>query len=259
MKIPLLVGAALLLTACQSTSVQQTVEITPDQYRQFTTYEGDLNGDGSNEVLTFTRGETAEGNPGYTLSIGETSITGVDDNLAGYFGVVDLDKGDTFKQIAVSNYGPSSDYSTNFYQYDGKELTSMGTVPGLYEEMGFDGAGNISTYVRGSILDTWFFPATFAVFGDGDLAMVEEDLAYRYTPVTMLQPMDFVVSPTDSTVAFSLAVGDRATIVACDNVAWCQVSTDDGQEGWFEVENYNGIKGTDLYSGDVFDGLSFAD
>ncbi|MFA6018180.1 MAG: hypothetical protein WCT28_00665 [Patescibacteria group bacterium] len=211
----------------------------------------DFNGDGTSEKVVLTIVEDDINGNVVTLSVNESSVEVDGNNSQGYFSLVDLNATDSWKEIAISDLGPSSDFSTEFYRFDGSKLVKIGSTQGLFEDMVFDGAGKLTTTTRGSILDTWFFADDYMLI-DGELQHVDKDFYPRLDDmkVTMSSVMDFQISPADPLIAFSTVANDVITIVGCDNIEWCKAKNTSNVEGWFSV------KTTDL---SVFEGLSTAD
>ncbi len=250
MKKVLLLG--LLLASCSSPL--EPTQVQPDQ-----TMNVDISGDFKKDQLSMTIERNENGGQIYTLKANDATVTAHGDNMTGYFSLVDLDETDDIKEIAVGNYGPSSDYSTDFYYYDGKTILPMGTIFGLPEEMTFDHQGALVTEMRGTILHTWFYADVYKLNEQHQLVHEEQDLYEMNTAVTLKVPLTLQKSSTDSSTVFTLEVGDSATIVSCDDETWCLLQNKAGDEGWFAVEDYDHIVGTGLTSGDVFEGLNFAD
>lgn len=211
----------------------------------------DLNGDGTSERVVLTVAEDNINGDIVTLSVNDSSVEIEGNNNQGYFGVVDLNTTDSWKEIAISDLGPSSDFTTEFFRFDGSKLVKIGSTQGLFEGMVFDGAGKLTTTTRGLILDTWFFADDYMLI-DGELQHVDKEFYPRLDDmkVTMSSATDFQVSPTDPLIAFSTVANDVITIVGCDNVEWCKARNASNVEGWFSV------KTADL---SVFEGLSNAD
>ncbi len=260
MKMRLILGCLLMVgfSACQSpveSPLVQDLGSDPLNYASL-----DLNGDGKLDEIRFEMMGAPESFDGtYALFVNDAMIEGSGWNLDPGFRVVDMDDMDAYLELAVSDFGPSDDHETDFYYYDGRELHSMGTTSGLVSQMHFDAEGFFTTLTRGQVLDTWFYDDWYRLTQDHRLEEQPQDLYARETSVTMLKEFTFQKSQTDTSEAFTLKVGDRATITGCDNVEWCVLKNAAGEEGWFAVEEFNQIRGTDFYSGDLFEGLSFAD
>ncbi|MFA5842364.1 MAG: SH3 domain-containing protein [Candidatus Gracilibacteria bacterium] len=217
----------------------------------------DLNSDGIMDQISFEIPKTLDS---FTLQVNDALVEGNEQNLKSYIEIVDIDPTDSFKEIAVSDYGPSSDYRTFFYFYDGKNLISMGEtqgIPGL--NMTFPGNGTFITQTRGQILQTWFYEDQFKLTDAHSIENIPQDLYEMNTPVIVLQPLPLQKSRTDSEQVAILEVGESATILSSDNKEWCLVETSTGVQGWFVIENFDIIKGTNLSATEVFDGLSMAD
>lgn len=180
----------------------------------------------------------------------------------GYFGLIDLRLSDEQIEIALSDAGASTDYSTSFYAYDGKSIKLIGTAQGLYHQMQFNGDGTFVTTTRASMLDTWFYRDTFELADNNAIVHVPKDFYERISPtnpVTILTHLTLQKSPTDTTKTLALQEGDVVTIVGCDDVAWCKIKNAQENTGWFAVDDYSIMRGTVRPASDYFDGLSFAD
>ena len=231
---------------------------------EYTVATADLDGNGTEDSIALMRGTPeTQNSPGTptTLNVNGTVVEVPGRNPQGYFGIVDIDTSDHIKEIAVGDLGPSTDYTTSFYAFDGNSLQFMGTTEGLYERMEFDGKGGFITQTRATMLDTWFYVDRFTLSKNHTLAHVPQDFYERVSKLggPMLAPLSFQASPTDPTISMTLAENEAETIVGCDNVRWCKVESNDGREGWFSIDDNGFVDGTSLFPHEVFDGLSFAD
>lgn len=260
MFVSLLIGAfiAILLTR---TSLKSPV--LPDQGTKaggaIGTAQLDLNGDNVLDHVSLSMVPDAQ-QPHELLTVNDVTVQVPGFSPVGYFGIVDLDVYDGQHEIALSDFGPSTDYTTSFFAFDGKSLKLLGTTQGLYEQMLFNGDGSFVTTTRGRVLDTWFHRDTFKLSAD-TITHVPKDFYERLpqTPITVLQLISLQTSPADPTKAFTLRKGDTATIVGCDDATWCKVRNGKGATGWFALENFDTIKGMGQPAGAFFDGLSYAD
>lgn len=226
---------------------------------EYQSIQEDLNGDGEKETVTLAV-ERGNGNVTAVLHVDNNSVVVPGDDPAGYFGVVALDKKDGLKEIAVGDFGPSDDYTTTFYYYDGTQLVSMGTIEGLYEDMNFDGKGMITTKTRGKILDTWFYDDNYTISKDRQLVHMPKNLYTRDTSVTLLISLRLQLSPENDQVVTTLQKGEAVKIIGCDDKTWCEIKKTNGTTGWFAIEDFDTIQGTNgLHGQDVFSGLSYAD
>lgn len=218
----------------------------------------ELNGDGKPDALSFCGQEEASE---FTVQVNDARYTSYASSLTGLYTLVDLDKGDGSQEITVSEEGPSSDPRTYFLSYNkAGKLVLLGKIPGYGEDITYHADGSLTTSMyRGSILHTWFYPKTFRLDANRRLQPVDEPLYPMSTPVTLRQELTLLTAPNSTEAAFTLKPGEKATLIASDDRAWCQLRTTNGKEGWFEVEDYDLIKGTSWHSSEVFEGLSFAD
>lgn len=215
----------------------------------------DLNGDGMYDTIKF---ECIKHSNTFSLSINDASVTGEGDNLDGYYKIVDIDSTDNFKEISISASGPSDDYVTYFYYYDGQNICPMGWVEGSYA-VKTDGSGILKTQTRGGIIHTWFYPDSYKLSKDHELEHIDQDLYIMNCPVTMNDSLPLQKARDDSTIIVILLPGDEVTILSTDNKEWCLVRNSKGIEGWFAVDGYDMIRKTGKHASEVFGGLNYAD
>jgi hypothetical protein len=231
----------------------------------FEPLEADLNGDGHRDTIVFVCYDPyscfGQGNSSYErfiLDIESCFVISRGNNLDGVFHVVDIDTTDAYEELAVPESGQSGDFATQFYYFTGDSIIFMGTLPGTYD-LKVNGSGQIQTMRRGSILHTWFYPASYTLTDSHHLEFVRQDLYIMNQPVTLRSDLALQKSPTDSALAVVLHPGQKGTIVGSDDRRWCLFETEDGIKGWFAVERFSRIVGTHKRASDVFDGLSYAD
>lgn len=116
-----------------------TKTLGSDEYRQA---DVDLDGDGKTEHVALSFGGNRT--DGYTTTItinGQSKVIESFGNPEGYFGIVDLDIKDPHKEIAVSDDGPSSDYTTAFFAWNeaGAGLNDLGITSDRWESMRING------------------------------------------------------------------------------------------------------------------------
>ncbi|WP_427339493.1 YARHG domain-containing protein [Caloranaerobacter sp. DY30410] len=216
----------------------------------------DINGDGKTERILFK----LENMNSYKLYINDLVIEGELVYSSKYFAIVDIDKNDNFKEIIISDYGPSDDYVSYFYCYDGQNIIKMGQTEGLFEYgIKIDGAGKFSARTRGKILQTWFFDKYYTLSKEHKLIEVPQDIYITDYDVFVKKPIKLLRSRNNSDDYFVLHEGHKATIVGTDDKEWCLVETSTGERGWFAVDKFSIIRseGLDVYK--IFAGLCYAD
>jgi len=225
----------------------------------------DLNGDGVKDEVRFeyTTYDQGENYGGYTLCVNDTSIDGYGENLYGFYKVVDIDVNDGIKEIAISEAGPSDDYATTFYCYDGRRIMHMGKISGAYEvddrHVKIDGSGIIQTISRGRVLHTWFYPDAYRLSDEHKLEHIDHELYWmNYSVgVKMALPLQKTRASDESTI--TLQPGDQIKILMSDNREWFLVEDSRGIKGWFAVDGYDEIRGLGKPADEVFEGLCHAD
>lgn len=218
----------------------------------------DLNGDGVVDTIRFTCREEAGD---FTLYVNDAFVIGEGENLDGYCRVVDIDAEDNVKEISVGEAGPSDDYATAFYYYDGKRVIPMGKIQG--SEFGnvlkIDGSGELATKTRGKTLHTWFYPDFYRLSEEHLLERIPQELYDMNCKVRVKKEFKLQKSRTSTETAVVLQPGEEVVILASDDKEWCLVQNSKGARGWFAFEKYDNIKGTEMSVRDVFEGLCYAD
>ncbi len=194
----------------------------------------------------------------FILTVNGVSIKGSGDNLDGHFNVVDIDTKDNIKEIAVPESGPSGDYKTAFYYYDGKHIVEMGKVQGS-DAVKIDGSGTIVARTRGLVLHTWFYDDPYKLTKLHLLKRVPKDLYEMNCKVKVKRPLALKKSRSSSKIAITLQLGEEVTIFSSDDKEWCLVENKEGVQGWFAIDGFDQIRGANLSASEFFDGLSYAD
>jgi len=94
----------------------------------------DLNGDNKAEEISL---EPVAGSYAYYLDVSGQKVRGEfeEGEVDGFF-VIDINKYDKYKEIAVHTPGPSDDHQYRIYWYDGEAVHEMTTIWGLPEYVG---------------------------------------------------------------------------------------------------------------------------
>ena len=233
----------------------------------------DLDSDGQpDEILMIARDFTSPDALGdtyeeYELLVNEISYRGYSSDFEPRFNIVDLDKNDRYREIAVSEYGESEDPATTFLKYDGSSLDVIGSIPGFYGKryengfadgigsVGIDGSGTISTIKFSAFLMTWSYEAKYRFENGTLLTEIEKELYPLNHEVTMLSDLTLKKSRTDTSDGLTLKKGEVVTLKECDNKTWVSVANAAGEIGWFSVDEKNTVVGTGKPATDVFEGL----
>lgn len=226
---------------------------------EYKTETADLNGDGVRENIVFLYNRK---DCRYTLTINGVAVNGFGDNLEDSYEIVDINKQDNFRELAVSEAGPSADYETTYYYYDGKNIVNMGEVPaGFSNVIRIDGQGRITASTRAKILQTWSYYSTYKLTDRHRLEKIPQDLYKTDYPYSLkvIKPLTLQKSRTDGRAAFVLQPGEKITLLGTDDIQWCLAQNSRGQQGWFAVQNYSDIKGVNRPAAEYFEGLSNAD
>lgn len=242
-------------------------------YSKEVTTEVDLNGDGVKDKIVLKTYQDEYGYDQvsqYDLFVNDQQINEEGESINPMFNIVDINKEDGFLEIAISEEGASSDYSTAFFRYDGEKLTNLAKIQGYYGkfpdvddegDMIIDGSGTVITTTRGEILQTWFYEDRYELRENDEFVNIRKDLYPMETEVTMLKDLKTVKKRDSTKEAFILKTGEKATILETDNKYWVSIRNAAGEIGWFYTQGYDVIYGQDqdFYGSDYFEGLSMAD
>lgn len=247
-------------------------------------YTVDLNGDGQDDEVFFQPDESSP----WTISSLSVNGTEFSDSIyndgffcdqlsASVWAITDLDSGDELLEVAIMDYGPSSDEITHFFRYDGSSLNYIGYVPGfvysissMSSDMTFNRDGTVASYVRLNVLQTWWAPAVWTPGDDVRFDLLEQDLYYPFedgygTSVTVSQPVAAYAERSTESERSLLPAGTALKLIATDNREWVLARQDTGEEVWLHLNGQNGyafnVEVTLGYEfgASVLDGLCMAD
>lgn len=232
----------------------------------------DIDGDGFDEKIVLDPQMT--GYPpsysSYMLRVG-TAVLPVEapqtENFNPEFSIVDLDTTDNFMEIAVSSEGPSDDPNTAFYHYDGRNLKSMGTLPGYYGEdsngvegkIHFTGNGSVWSEITSGFIHTWSHEVLYVLNKDFELSKPENAMYPMDTEVVLRKDLKLRAEKDGHAYGITLRAGEKAVLKGSDDKVWCLVEKADGETGWFAVDGYGTgeqiVRETGLPVQEMFEGL----
>jgi hypothetical protein len=222
-------------------------------YKAEVTVSVDLNSDGVKEKITYKPDKSQ-------LLINSKAITFNFDAPAKSFAIADIDTKDKFKEVLLSDYGPSSDYRTEYYYWDGTNIIKMGETEDMFESgLGINGSGRIIAETRGKILQTWFFNKTFKLSSQHKVTEVLQDLYTTNSDVSLKMQLKLYKNKGDASPSIVVNKGEKIKIIGTDDKAWCLLKTANGTQGWIAVYNNSTIRNNGLEASDVFEGLCYAD
>jgi len=209
----------------------------------------DLNGDGVLDKVTVYMDRVDEWETKLALRINDAEIEISYGNGFPYFNdlvegfaIVDIDAGDDYLEIVISNYDGIFDNSSIFFRYDGESIIYMneGNIRGIYTDIEFPGNGEIITAEVASILQTWQYRQRYVVTGGSTLRAVQE-IYEVYTPVFALVNFPLYAEMDETSPVILMEQASTVSFTAHDNIEWVQVTLADGQTGWFKVRGVNVI------------------
>ncbi len=279
--LAILISMALIL--CAVPALAQSDEIV--QTCDGTAY--DFDGDGAEETLNFTLGETDEYDEihGFTIGI-DGQWFAVDDTmmLAGDIYMIRLGYGVYYDPefcwgtlFMVPEYGASDDPYTYCYLYTGGKLMDVGAIHSLPDGMKIGANGCITCQVRADHIGTWSRYAEFQLAhgykwdDDGNfeeyyrLCEVPQDIYAMGMIVNLKQNIDLKASRFDDETTLRLEAGQQVILAASDDVCWLYVTDMQGAVGgWmrFNGDDYPEmaeVNGRWKNIDDVFANILYAD
>jgi hypothetical protein len=219
----------------------------------------DLNGDGNYESIYYGLDDISIGLESYKHKI-ENDIYDNNPHKEKYI-LVDIDVDDNQKEIGLMVEGPSNDYITFFYSYDGVNLLELGSVPFLVDNLKeqLDEGGNVYGKMRLQILQTWFAESRWRLVDNKLVHMLEKlfDVSSDQTH-NLLVELPLYRNIGDENI-YTIMTPQQVKFLLTDNKNWCKLKGEDGSEGWFRIEEFHYLPDLKLYSQEVFDNLNFAD
>lgn len=218
----------------------------------------DINGDGIDEVIIYKC--HSEGDSVYADQLC------VNDNIVeapGFavenFAIVDIDTGDAYKEILISNVGPSDDYRTDYYIFRDNKITHIGRTEGLFSKgIKLNGDGTFTARTRTDFLHTWHYAKEYYLGKNHDIAEFPEGVYEDNTLIFLKEPYAFYFEPEINSDKFILNDVQALTIVEADLHEWAKIETKSGQIGWLRVLGYNQLEdGKSIH--EIFEGLFFYD
>jgi hypothetical protein len=238
----------------------------------------DLDGDGQADAISLTEAVSDAGEA-YELTVNGQTLAGSGEGLNGMLYAMRLTEADR-AYLLVSEDGPSDDPANYVYRYKEGVLEFCGTLPAWAESIAITDEGFTAT-VRGRVIQTWFRRADFVVtdnsfFDDATgeftaaasaLVEVPRDVYAMGTVVTLKKDLTLQVSRQNAETALMLKAGEKAVIVATDDVEWLYIQAldedyaRDYSAGWLRLADAWDVEidGDTVSTMDVFSGLLYAD
>ncbi len=223
----------------------------------------DLNGDGNTDKIKY---HLDKNEYDFSITINGIIIKDKGECMANYINIVDIDESDNIKEIAVEEYGPSDDYFTHFYYYDGSKIIKMGVLGGLtgtYKHI--NGKGLVTSRTRFDSLATWFLKYEYLLTPTHTLQHIEKPYYYivnNEEPATVLKSIHLYAAQNSKKVVAKLLPGEKVKFIGANDKGWFLVKTTNGKTGWFATYSkkyHYFVKESGLDTLSVFSGLYCAD
>jgi hypothetical protein len=162
------------------------------------------------------------------------------------FAIVDINKGDKYKEIAVHSPGPSDDDEYFIYWYNGSTINEVGQI-GRWPRF----TGNGIVYVD-SWISFWQNTDKYVLTKQRRLQLVPQPFYYVGVKSTVKKSFPILASRESKSIVANVREGSRIFIVLCDMSSvsqndydiWYMIRSESNLVGW--VSESNLIPNTDL-------------
>ncbi len=270
-----LLAACVLVGASAPAQAKSWPKLTNSQY--------DLNGDGKKDKITVTMQSLDEYDSVVktTIDVNGAKATLTLDSPEGKLRILDINTKDKVKEIAIGEYGPSSDLETYFYGYTGKAVYRIGSTVGLVgkssDQIGYGGVcatkgdGLVRASFRAEHLQTWWLQADYKLTKTSDakkpykLAIVKKSIypATMTSKVKALVNIKVYASMSTKASTRTIKKGESLQLLGSDDVKWVQIKDKNGKIGYvllsfLESGEYDD-NAADPNNNGILSGLLFAD
>jgi hypothetical protein len=201
--------------------------------------EIDLNGDNKIDAVKL---KSLGSGSDYILFINNSIVKGTFENLdetTDGFILIDIDKRDRYREVAVHNPGPSDDDEYDIYWYDGKRIKKIGTY-GRWPE--FPGNG---TMVLGKFMGFWTKKELYTFDNKKKkFNLVKKSLYPVNVNIIVKEPFFIYSARSIRSKAHRLFAGEKINLVECDtsgakeNRMWYRLKSETGKTGWAIIGSF---------------------
>lgn len=196
----------------------------------------------------------------YTLNVNDLIYKDTIDNASEFHAeIVDLDKSDNYKEIALFSWAESSQYC-QIIRYDGESLKELGEMWSTNEYV-FSGNGNV---IASEWMGFWAADVNY-IFGEGNQKMKKvykdeydlDDDWFKSLEITTLEKIELLMSKdVNSNLSASVTQGTKIHILKADirnslafdenndaeyfadDYNWYYIKTDKGDSGWIMLKDF---------------------
>lgn len=246
-------GASTTVTPSSGPSITTTPNNETTTMNTDNSLVADLNGDGKKETISADfAGDVC------IIKMNDKSLRVDGSSFLPKIYLVDINKKDKIKEIAISEEGPSGDYKTYFFAFDGN-IKEMGEIQGYYEgqkhkknrAIRINGDNIVHGISRGTYFQTWFFYDVYDLTEIHTLAQRPQELYKAVWTNELTAKTEIKCFGNDKrTVRAVLHKGEKVVFIGSDEKTYCLIKLNNGKYYW--------IKG-DIYGTELFDGANNAD
>lgn len=190
----------------------------------------------------------------YHLQIDSADFEGSGNHIENNFWAISLDG----KNILLALYedGPSADPYTHLFQYKNNTILEIGNFADDIRQCKISSDGIITGKVRKDVVQTDWVVMRWKLNQSGVLEEIPQDI-YNFQNENWVElkenlPLHTAIESTDT---FTISPQKVKFLQTSANENWVLLETEDGQQGWMQMENFN-VSALQKFVMDVFDGLN---
>lgn len=175
------------------------------------------------------------------------------ESLASYCYFVDLDKNDSYIELAIVDYGVNDNPHTYFFRYDKGELKYLGSITDTVDSDTCEllGDGTLKARVHSNLLETIRLDSKFEFQGE---KLRETDIEWydmnqngeKRTHNILKEVIVFTEKSTDSATKVLTKAEGPVLFVATDNKEWVKIQAGNGDVYYLHMTGF-----TEIHSGDT--------
>ena len=210
----------------------------------------------------------------FTLIVNDSSITETNALFSDQLYLMKLDE---YEYLIIVHEISNDDDVLHIFRYDFDELIHLGNIPGPPNLIHTNPDGTLSSYIRGKVLQTWFYYADFVIsnyyysydysqYLTSKIVQMPNQMYPMGTQVILKRDLPVYPTKDSDDIAGTITTGATAVLVACDDIEWLYVESI-GQEdseplrGYVRLADWQSIwiGHEQVEATAIFDGMTFAD
>lgn len=211
----------------------------------------------------------------YTLTVNDCSFTETYTIFSDKIYLMSLNNEEYL--IIIHEVGYSDDNVLHLFCYNDEELIHLGNISGSPDDFHTNPDGTLTSRIRGNVLHTWYYDADFIIsnyyynYDDNSqltpkIVQLPDKMYPMGTQVILKVDLPLYQTTDSDELSGIIPKGSSAILVACDDIEWLYVDSinpidDEHIHGYVRFADHSSlwVNQEQLYGGDIFEGLCYAD